>query len=137
MRGAGSQLALEFGGSASPIENPRRVRRVRRAAVVRLVEHAPFPRARRDAGWRRGFTLDLSPQGLCLRAEEAVPVGSLLHVLVCAVGGRPSLDAIARVAWSAQDRPGAARVGLELVAVRSARERAPAPHLRLAAPRPT
>ena len=121
MRGAGSPLALDLGGSAGTSEAPRPVRKVRREAVVRLVEHATFPRTRRDAGWRRDYTLDLSPQGLCLRTEVAAPVGSLLRVLVRGVDGRPSLDGLARVVWSVQERPGAARVGLALLAVRRGR----------------
>lgn len=91
---------------------------------MRLVEFAPFPRVASDQRWRSGFTLDLSSAGACLRVAEAVPAGSLLHVILRSVDGRPSLDAVARVAWSAPDPSGrGARVGLDLVAVR---DRAPA-----------
>jgi hypothetical protein len=132
MRGVGSQLALDFGGSAGPVSRLRTARKVPREAIVRLVEYAPFPRVQRDLAVRRGVTLDLSSRGLCLRAEEAAPEGSLLHVLVRSVDGRPQLDALARVVWSAPGPAGGARMGLELVAVRGGRTRPAAPHLRLA-----
>jgi hypothetical protein len=121
MGGSGSQLALEFGGSAgaSGSEPPRKVRR---DTTVRLVEYAPFPRVRRDQRWRHGFTVDLSSRGLCLRAKEAAPMGSLLHVIVRSVDGRPFLDVIARVAWATRGPEGDVRVGLEFVA---SRRRAP------------
>jgi hypothetical protein len=133
MRRAGSQLALEFGGSAGVAMRSPTARKVRRDAVVRLVEYAPFPRVQRDPGWRRGFTLDLSPRGLCLRAEVAAVVGSLLHVIVRGVDGRPFLDAVARVAWIRERGP--VRIGLEFVAARAPRGPR-APRLRPAAAPP-
>jgi len=85
------------------------------------VEYAPFPRVHRDERWRAGFTLDLSPLGACLRGEEAVPAGALLHVVVRSVDGRPSLESIARVVWCACGLTGEARMGLALVAARERR----------------
>jgi hypothetical protein len=95
---------------------------VRREETVRLVEYAPFPRVHRDPQWRQGFTLDLSPRGLCVRAKEVAPIDSLLRIIVRSVDGRPALEAVARVAWVARSRAGDPRMGLEIVA---ARERAP------------
>jgi hypothetical protein len=85
---------------------------------MRLVEYAPFPRVRTDQRWRHGFTLDLSSRGLCLRTKEAAALGSLLHVIVRSVDGRPFLDAIARVAWATRGPESGARLGLEIVASR-------------------
>lgn len=121
MAGTGSQLALEFGGSAGA-SGSAASRRVRRDTTVRLVEFAPFPRVRRDQRWRHGFTTDLSARGLCLRAKDVAPTGSLLHVIVRSVDGRPFLDVVARVAWTTRGPEGDVRVGLEFVATR---QRAP------------
>ena len=120
MRGAGGQLAFEFGGNAGTGRS-RTVRRVRRDATMRLVEYAPFPRVHRDQQWRHGFILDLSPRGLCVRAKEVAPIGSLLRIIVRSVDGRPSLDAVARVAWVARTPGGNPRMGLEIVAARDRR----------------
>jgi len=94
---------------------------VRRDATMRLVEYAPFPRVRRDQQWRHGFTLDLSPRGLCVRAKEVAPIGSLLRIIVRSADGRPSLDAVARVAWIARTPGAPPRMGLEIVASRDRR----------------
>jgi hypothetical protein len=126
MRGAGGQLAFEFGGNAGTGRS-RSVRRVRRDATMRLVEYAPFPRVHRDQQWRHGFTLDLSPRGLCVRAKEVAPIGSLLRIIVRSVDGRPSLDAVARVAWVARTPGGNPRMGLEIVASRDRRPLSVAP----------
>lgn len=120
MRGAGGQLAFEFGGNAGTGGSPT-VRKVRREATMRLVEYAPFPRVHRDQQWRHGFTLDLSPRGLCVRAKEVAPIGSLLRIIVRSVDGRPSLDAVARVAWVARSPRAHPRMGLEIVASRDRR----------------
>lgn len=120
MRGAGGQLAFEFGGNAGAGRS-RAVRKVRRDATMRLVEYAPFPRVHRDQQWRHGFTLDLSPRGLCVRAKEVAPIGSLLRIIVRSVDGRPSIDAVARVAWIARSPGGQPRMGLEIVASRDRR----------------
>jgi hypothetical protein len=88
---------------------------------MRLVEYAPFPRVHRDQQWRHGFTLDLSPRGLCVRAKEVAPVGSLLRIIVRSVDGRPSLDAVARVAWIARTPGAHPRMGLEIAASRDLR----------------
>lgn len=129
MRGAGGQLAFEFGGSAGTGRS-RAVRRVRRDETTRLVEYAPFPRAQRGQQWRYGFTLDLSPRGLCVRAKEVAPIGSLLRIIVRSADGRPSLDAVARVAWVARAPGGNPRMGLEIMAARDRRPLVvPAPRL--------
>jgi len=94
---------------------------VRRDETVRLVEYAPFPRVHRDQQWRHGFTLDLSPRGLCVRAKEVAPIDSLLRIIVRSADGRPSLDAVARVAWVARTLGGDPRMGLEIVASRERR----------------
>jgi len=120
MREARSQLSLDFEGGGG-VTTMRSVRKARRIATVRLVEFAPFPRARREERWHVGFTLDLSTQGACLRATETEPVGSLLRVIVRGVDGRPTLDSIARVVWSANGRFGEVRMGLALLASRSRR----------------
>lgn len=122
MREAGSQLSLDFGGGGS--ETPMRsARKARRIATVRLVEFAPFPRVRREERWNVGFTLDLSTQGACLRAKAAEPIGSLLRVIVRGVDGRPTLDSIARVVWSASGKYGEYRLGLSMLASRTQRPR--------------
>jgi hypothetical protein len=118
MREARSQLSLDFEGGGS-VTTLRSVRKARRIATVRLVEFAPFPRARREERWHVGFTLDLSSKGACLRAKETKPVGSLLHVIVRGVDGRPTLDSIARIVWSANGRFGEVRMGLSMLATRS------------------
>lgn len=120
MRGAGGQLAFDFGGSAGT-GGSWTVRRVRRDATVRLVEYAPFPRVHRDQQWRHGFTLDLSPRGLCVRAKVVAPIDSLLRIIVRSVDGRPSLDAVARVTWIARTPQEHPRMGLEIVASRDRR----------------
>jgi hypothetical protein len=120
MREVGSQLSLDFGVRESALGS-RSVRKARRVATVRLVEFAPFPRVRRQERWNVGFTLDLSSQGACLRAKEAAPIGSLLRVIVRGVDGRPTLDSIARVVWSANGRFGEVRMGLSMLAARSRR----------------
>jgi len=68
-----------------------------------------------------GFTLDLSSQGACLRTKETAPIGSLLRVIVRGVDGRPTLDSIARVVWSANGRFGEVRMGLSMLAARTRR----------------
>jgi hypothetical protein len=92
-------------------------RREKRDPLVRQVEIHPFPRVLL-ARQQIGTTRDLSASGLCLRADEEQPVGSLLRVIVRGVDGRPALESIGRVAWC---RPAAADtswVGLSLVASR-------------------
>lgn len=120
MREAETQLSLDFGVREGSL-GLRAARKARRIATVRQVEFAPFPRSHRDERWNAGFTLDLSSQGACLRAKEAAPVGSLLRVVVRGVDGRPTLDSIARVVWSAHGRFGEVRMGLSMLAARSRR----------------
>jgi hypothetical protein len=120
MREAGSQLSLDFGIRGSTL-GLRSARKARRIATVRLVEFAPFPRVRRSERWNVGFTLDLSSRGACLRTKEAAPIGSLLRVIVRGVDGRPTLDSIARVIWSARGRYGEVRMGLSMLAARTRR----------------
>lgn len=94
---------------------------------MRLVEYAPFPRVRRDQQWRHGITLDLSPRGLCIRAKDVAPIGSLLRIIVRSADGRPSIDAVARVAWVARTPGASPRMGLEIVASRERRPLVVAP----------
>jgi len=89
---------------------------VRRDETVRLVEYAPFPRIQRDQQWRQGFTLDLSSRGLCVRAKDVAPIGSLLRIILRNVDGQPALDCVARVTWSEHPSGGSPRMGLEVVA---------------------
>jgi hypothetical protein len=120
MREVGGQLSLDFGKRESTL-GLRAARKARRIATVRLVEFAPFPRVRRQERWHVGFTLDLSSQGACLRTKETAPIGSLLRVIVRGVDGRPTLDSIARVVWSANGRFGEVRMGLSMLAARTRR----------------
>lgn len=120
MREAGHQLSLDFGVCGGTLGS-RAARKARRVATVRQVEFAPFPRARRDERWAAGFTLDISSQGACLRTREAAPVGSLLRVIVRGVDGRPTLDSVARVVWSANGRQGEVRMGVAMLAARAQR----------------
>jgi len=128
---SGGQLSLDFGSSGSSAGS-RSLRKVRRETTVRLVQYAPFPRAHRDERWQAGFTLDLSPAGACLRGEEAAAVGTLLRVIVRSVDGRPSLESLARVVWSARGRVGEARMGVALLAEREQEPRR-APRVAVAA----
>jgi len=120
MRGAGSQLAFDFGGNASA-ERSRPVRKVRRDETVRLVEFASFPRIERGPQWRHGFTLDLSLRGLCIRAKEVAPIDSLLRIILRNVDGQPALDCVARVAWFEHAAGVAPRMGLEVMASKGPR----------------
>jgi hypothetical protein len=120
MREAGDQLSLDFGKRESTLGS-RAVRKARRIATVRLVEFTPFPRVRREERWEVGFTLDLSSHGACLRTRETAPIGSLLRVIVRGVDGRPTLDSIARVVWSASGPYGEIRMGLSTLAARTRR----------------
>jgi hypothetical protein len=86
---------------------------------VRLVEYRPFPRVASDARWRTGVSRDLSASGLCLRAERWLPSGSLLHVVVRRIDGRPAFESVARVAWCTRSPDGAWWLGLAFVASRS------------------
>ena len=98
---------------------PAERRREGRETVVRQVEYSPYPRVR--MGQRRclGFTRDVSASGLCLRAEDRPPVGSLLRLVVHDVDGRPALESIGRVAWCNPAADGACWVGLSLLSSRS------------------
>lgn len=118
--GGAMQLALDFGGSARGGVTGTAPRREPREAVVRLVEYAPFPRVRADQRRAVGFTHDLSASGMCLGATEALPVGSLLHVVVRCVDGRPTLDSLAEVTWCCPSDEGDVLLGLRLVSERPA-----------------
>jgi hypothetical protein len=113
------QLAFDFGGNAGPGLQPGAGRREARESVARLVEHRPFPCVASDARWRTGVTRDLSGSGLCLRAERPEPAGSLQHVVVRRIDGRPAFESVARVVWCARSGEGAWWLGLALVARRS------------------
>lgn len=113
----GGQLALDL-EAASAAAAPRLARAEIREQVVRLVEYAPFPRSSAEQRTRIAFTRDVSRSGLCLGATSAEPVGSLLHVTVRCVDGRPTLETLARVSWCASDDEGRFLVGLQLVGER-------------------
>jgi hypothetical protein len=52
-----------------------------------------------------------------LGVEEALPVGTLLRVIVQRVDGRPDFDAVARVAWCREAEAGVPRAWLGLAVV--------------------
>lgn len=113
----GGQLALDLeGSSGTAVTRPPRSET--REQIVRLVEYAPFPRSSAEQRTRIAFTRDVSASGLCLGATSAEPVGSLLHVTVRCVDGRPTLETLARVSWCASDDEGRFFVGLHLVGER-------------------
>ncbi len=99
-------------------------RRERREDWVRRVEYSPFPRRAVDQHERTGFTRDVSPSGLCLRADVAEPTGSLLRLVVRGADGRPTLESVARVAWRRENADGGWWLGLSLVDGRESRSRA-------------
>lgn len=109
------QLALDFGGGAPGGALETAPRCEPREAVVRLVEYAPFPRVRADQRGAVGFTHDLSASGMCLGAAEALPVGSLLRVVVRCVDGRPTLVSLAQVTWCCAGNDGGVLLGLRLL----------------------
>jgi hypothetical protein len=119
MTGCAQQLAFDFGGNAAVRVLPGAARREARESVARLVEHRPFPCVASDVRWRTGVTRDLSASGLCIRAEQPAPAGSLLHVVVRRIDGRPAFDSVARVAWCRRSADGGWWLGLALVARRS------------------
>jgi len=98
--------------AASPYARERREERV---SLVRHVEYTPFPRVAANQRGRLAFTRDVSASGLCLRADEAEPVGSLLRVAVRGVDGRAARVAVARVVWTRPTPDGAHWVGLSIV----------------------
>ena len=115
------QLELQFEGDSRRSAAALDRRGERREATVRQVRFTPFPRAASGAGERVGLRRDASASGMALGADDALPVGSLVRVIVQQVDGRPDHDAVARVAWCHEDekaRPGAPRAwhGLEYLA---------------------
>ncbi len=114
MTAANIQLC-SLDSEASSSDASQGTRRERRKEVVRHVEYYPYPRARSDQGLRIGFTRDLSPSGMCLRVDTPERVGSLLRVTLREVDGRPTLESIARIAWSAPSIDGGLWIGLTLV----------------------
>jgi hypothetical protein len=119
MTGSAQQLAFDFGGNAAAGVLSGATRREAREPIARLVEHRPFPCVASDARWRTGVTRDLSASGLCVRAEQPTPAGSLLHVVVRRIDGRPAFDSVARVAWCGRSADGGWWLGLAFVARRS------------------
>jgi len=120
MHGA-RQLSLAFGGGEGRSARTLESRMELRERTVRRVEYAPFPRVGSDTRARVGFTRDVSTSGMALGVDEALPVGSLLRIMVQGVDGRPDFDAVARVAWcrAASDAPSGsptARLGLSVIA---------------------
>ncbi len=100
---------------------------------MRRVEYSPFPRVAANQCERTGFTRDVSPSGLCLRADAAEPTGSLLRLVVRDVDGRPTLETLARVAWRRAEPDGAWWLGLALLEERRAVRVAPRAPRRLRA----
>jgi len=113
----GGQLALDLEGVRAS-GAPRSARLEVREQLVRLVEYAPFPRSSAEQRTRIAFTRDVSASGLCLGATSAEPVGSLLHVTMRCIDGRPTLETLARVTWCSCDAEGRFLVGLRLVGER-------------------
>jgi hypothetical protein len=114
MTAANAQLCLpdaQASGSAAS----QGTRRERREQVVRHVEYYPYPRARSDHGLRIGFTRDISASGMCVRVDTPERVGSLLRVTLREVNGRPTLESIARIVWSAPSIDGGLWIGLSLL----------------------
>jgi len=109
------QLALDFAVSGASRSRQRPLRREQREEIIRLVEYAPFPRVRADQRKRTACTRDLSLSGMCLGAEAAEPVGSLLRIIVRCLDGRPTQDSLARVAWCRPDGDGGVWLGLTVL----------------------
>ncbi len=86
-----------------------------RESLTRLVEYAPVPRTSADQRRRVAVTRDLSAAGLCMAASSAEPVGTLLHVSVSRVDGRPAVDALARVVWCRETSESRWWIGLSLI----------------------
>lgn len=116
MEGA-RQLSLAFGGSGSRPSGTLESRREMRERTVRRVEYTPFPRVGSDTRTRVAFTRDASTSGMGLGVEEALPVGTLLRVIVQRADGRPDFDAVARVAWCREAEAGVPRAWLGLAVV--------------------
>ncbi len=87
-----------------------------REEVLRIVEYTRFPRLAPEARPQLGFTRDLSPSGLCLGADTAEPIGSLLRVTVREIDGRATPASVQRVVWCSSERDGRFWLGLELLA---------------------
>ena len=97
---------------------PRVPRCETREPTVRQVEYAPFPRIRRDEGWSRGFTRDVSRGGACLRTTAGVDAGSLLRVIVHRPDGSTDLDSVGRVVWCREGSDGECQMGVAWLASR-------------------
>lgn len=111
-----AQIPLFQNGPFPSGADPRQPRRRElREEVVRDVEFCRFPRVCADQRPRIGFTRDISPSGLCLRADVAEPVGSLLRVAIRDIDGAPRREAIARVVWTAPTFDGGHWIGMALV----------------------
>ena len=110
---AATQLPLlgESGGDAEGA----RLRREGREQIVRHVEYTAFPRVSAHQRERVGFTRDVSASGMCLRAEAAEPIGSLLRLVTHRLDGRPAEEAIGRVVWCSPTADGAVWLGLSVL----------------------
>ena len=84
--------------------SPANRRQEDREEVVRSVEFCRFPRVCADTRLRRGFTRNLSTGGLCLRVEQAEPVGALLRLAVRGIDGEAGEPVLGRVAWTRPSR---------------------------------
>jgi hypothetical protein len=101
--------------------NSDAVRKEPREESLRIVEYARFPRISPGQRSRIGFTRDVSEAGMCLGADDAEPIGSLLRVTVRSLDGRPRSPSIHRVVWCSTERDGRYWLGLEFVSERQER----------------
>jgi hypothetical protein len=108
-------LMLDSRGLARALHPGMPTRHESRQKLVRMVEHRPFPRAHAGEGRAVGFTRDLSRSGMCISVERPEALGSLLHLILYGLDGRPTLDSIARVARCERDARGRLWLGLALV----------------------
>jgi hypothetical protein len=102
-------------GDAMGIADANGARSEARESSLRIVEYTRFPRSAPGQGPRIGFTRDISETGMCLGVEEAVPIGSLLRLMVRALDGRATPPSIHRVVWCSAERDGRYWLGLELL----------------------
>ena len=98
------------------LEGAQYHRRASRARAVQVAEYAPYPRVSSDQRSRVAFTVDQSERGMCLNAEAAEELGTLLRIVLRGVDGRPTLDALARVVWLLPRDDGRFHMGLSVVA---------------------
>jgi len=118
-----TQLPLFWGEHGGPEARPS-ARNEARGGGDRVVEYCPFPRVSAAQGWRMGFARRLSAEALCLEADQGFGIGSLLHITLRSIDGRPTLDTLARVVWC-HAAPSGAELGLALLDCAPGAEHAP------------